>query len=187
MPATRHARSRTDKIDEIVAAACRLFAERGYEATTVGAIASEVGIASNVVFWYFETKDHLFVAALEAMLLGEMAAATRRAERGDSLEVLLPWVVGQLVDTRRLIAAVHQRAPISPVVGEFHDRTHQLYENLLAGALAERCPDPTERQLATEALITAMEGLVLHGASPAKTRRTIHFLLDRLTCCRRRR
>ncbi len=179
MPATRHTRTRTDKVDELVAAAQRLFVERGYEATTIGAVAAEVGIASNVLYWYFPSKDHLFVAALDKVLREELVPVANPPDPID-LEEALPRVVRRLVGARHLIAAVHQRAPASPVVATFHDHTHRLYETLLSQALAPRCPDPAERHLATEALITTMEGLVLHGAGPAKARRTLRFLLARL-------
>lgn len=178
MPATRHTRDRTEKADELVAAAERLLVEQGYEATTIAAVAQEVGVATNVVYWYFPSKDHLFVAALRLMLARVLADESRRAE---DLEDRIVRIVGRLVRARRLIAAVHQRAAQSDVVAEFHDETHRLYETMLSAALVDRCPSKRQRDLATESLITAMEGLLLHGAKPAKIRRTVHFLLDRLT------
>ena len=67
MPRNRQDRSREEKSAEIVAIARRLFLENGYEGTTMAAIAREAGIATNVVHWYFATKDELFVAGGQAL------------------------------------------------------------------------------------------------------------------------
>ena len=69
MPRNRPERSREEKSAEIVAIAQMLFLEQGYDGTTMAAIAREAGIATNVVHWYFATKDELFVAVMEALQL----------------------------------------------------------------------------------------------------------------------
>jgi AcrR family transcriptional regulator len=49
----------------ILAAARTLFAERGYRATTIRAVASAAGVDAALVHHYFGTKDDLFLAAME--------------------------------------------------------------------------------------------------------------------------
>ena len=66
MPKNRHTLSREEKTEELVAIALRLFLEKGYAGTTMASIGAGAGIATNVVHWYFPTKDELFVAALES-------------------------------------------------------------------------------------------------------------------------
>jgi AcrR family transcriptional regulator len=188
MPATRHARPRAEKRDELLAAAERLFVERGYESTTIAAVAADAGVASNVVYWYFESKDDLFITTLERMLdrvLREADAAARRSPRIGiggvaDLEAGLTSLVTRLLDARDLIAAVHERAAHSPSVGHFHDQVHARYTELLVGALRGRGVPAAQRTLTAEALITAIEGLVMHGATEAQSRTMVRFLLDRL-------
>ncbi len=55
----------TESRGEILAAARRLFAERGYDATTVRAIAQEAEVDAALVHHFFGTKERVFVAALE--------------------------------------------------------------------------------------------------------------------------
>jgi AcrR family transcriptional regulator len=47
----------------ILAAACRLFAESGYEKTTIRAVAAAAGVDAGLVMHYFGSKETLFVRA----------------------------------------------------------------------------------------------------------------------------
>jgi AcrR family transcriptional regulator len=53
---------------EILDAAQRVFAERGYRRTQTADVASELGVSAGLVYHYFESKEALFHAALEAAL-----------------------------------------------------------------------------------------------------------------------
>jgi AcrR family transcriptional regulator len=55
---------------EILDAAWRLFEDRGYAATTVGAIAEEAGVAVKTVYLAFETKAGVLRALWNALLRG---------------------------------------------------------------------------------------------------------------------
>lgn len=50
---------------EIVDTALRLFADRGYEKTTVEAIIGELGVAKGCFYHYFRSKEDLFGACAE--------------------------------------------------------------------------------------------------------------------------
>ena len=50
---------------EIVAAAERHFAERGYEATRLDDVADDVGIRRAAIFYHFGDKQELYAAVLE--------------------------------------------------------------------------------------------------------------------------
>ncbi|MEP7180284.1 MAG: TetR family transcriptional regulator, partial [Pseudonocardiales bacterium] len=54
----------TNTPDAILTAARTLFAERGYQATTIRAVATSAGVNTALVHHYFGTKDRLFIAAL---------------------------------------------------------------------------------------------------------------------------
>jgi AcrR family transcriptional regulator len=68
MRVTQQTKERTRA--RIVAAARRLFSERGFEATTTRELAAEAGIAAGTLFNYFPGKE-----ALGAWILAETAAA----------------------------------------------------------------------------------------------------------------
>jgi AcrR family transcriptional regulator len=81
----RRAVSEQDKSrrrEEIMAAAKKVFARKGFHATTIADIAKESGLAYGSVYWYFDSKDDLFHAlmaaeeyALRAHITAALAAA----------------------------------------------------------------------------------------------------------------
>src|SRR5882724_327139 len=50
--------------DEILQAACRIFASLGYSAANVEDIAKEAGMAKGTVYLYFKSKEEIFAAVL---------------------------------------------------------------------------------------------------------------------------
>ncbi len=51
------------KKEKILAAAQELFARYGYAGTTMKMVAEKAGVASGLVFHYFDTKENLFMAS----------------------------------------------------------------------------------------------------------------------------
>ena len=185
MARNRHDRTHEDKAAEIVAIARRLFLEYGYDGTTIAAIAREAGIATNVVHWYFATKDELFVAVLEALQSEDLEEAAERLARSEGredaeLEALLTEFVWRRLDRYGLIATLHERSHHSSAMAEFHERIHRRYAEVLGAAL-DRCGVPApNRKLVVQALITAVEGLVMHRASKREAKQMMAFLAERL-------
>src|SRR5215212_5338699 len=56
-----------DRRQQLVSVATRLFAERGYEATTTAAIAEAAGVTEPILYRHFENKQDLFVAIVREM------------------------------------------------------------------------------------------------------------------------
>jgi TetR/AcrR family transcriptional regulator len=56
--------------EEIVAEATRLFAERGYEGTSMGDLAERVGLRKASLFHHFESKDVLYATVIGELLAG---------------------------------------------------------------------------------------------------------------------
>ncbi|BBX61138.1 TetR family transcriptional regulator [Mycobacterium saskatchewanense] len=77
----RRAVSEEDKSqrrDQIMAAAKDVFARKGFHDTTIADIAKQAGLAYGSVYWYFESKDELFHALMaveETALRDHIASA----------------------------------------------------------------------------------------------------------------
>ncbi|MFH8434026.1 TetR family transcriptional regulator [Streptomyces sp. NPDC018007] len=81
----------------ILETALRLFAERGYDRTTMRAIAQEAGVSVGNAYYYFSSKEHL-VQGFYDRIAGEHATAVRPVLEGDRdltariRGVLLGWL-----------------------------------------------------------------------------------------------
>jgi len=52
--------------DEILSAAKRVFAISGFHATTMADVAREAGVSYGTIYWYFDSKEALFYALMDA-------------------------------------------------------------------------------------------------------------------------
>src|SRR4051812_50227265 len=91
MARTRTKIDREAKVEAILDLAERRLREGGYEQLSVAALARELGLAQNAVYWYFPAKDDLFVAVLRRML-ADLAPPKPRGGGGDRRRVL--WFTG---------------------------------------------------------------------------------------------
>jgi AcrR family transcriptional regulator len=72
--------------EQLVAAASRVFARRGYHEATVEEIAAEAGFSTGAVYSNFSGKEELFLALADRQVLqrvGEIEAVADAAERED--------------------------------------------------------------------------------------------------------
>ena len=60
----RRQRGSADTRSDILAAALRCFTRRGYNNTTMDAIVAESNLSKGTLYWYFDSKEELFEAAL---------------------------------------------------------------------------------------------------------------------------
>ncbi len=89
-----------DRRQEILEAALRLFAQRGYNATTNADIAREAGVTAAALYYYFPSKELLFrtaVSELRSSLLPRVVPMVERVMDMDP-EILLPKVLRGVID-----------------------------------------------------------------------------------------
>jgi AcrR family transcriptional regulator len=91
-------RSRPNRPEQILAAACRVIQERGFAGTRISDIAREAGTSTGTVHYWFEVKDEVLTAALKwaseqlFARLEQIAAGveTERERLAQLLEASLP-------------------------------------------------------------------------------------------------
>ena len=54
--------------EQVLETAFRLFAEQGYHGTTVGDVCDVMGVGKGVFYWYFDSKEALFAELLKRSL-----------------------------------------------------------------------------------------------------------------------
>jgi AcrR family transcriptional regulator len=173
VPKTRRKISREEKVEEVLEIAERMLREGGYEALSMAAIARELGVAQNAVYWYFPSRDDLFVATMHGML-GEISARKPSKEVGDLERIL--WFTDQLQAIAGLMGAVGDRASRSPVVAEFAENLDMLLSRMLSNVLRPHVP-AKELPLAVESFRATVEGTFVKGLGRKDRRRVLTFAL----------
>lgn len=80
-PAGRRVRRRAETRERLFRAALRLFAERGFFATTVADITEAADVGKGTFFNYFPSKEHV-LGAFGEIQVGNVAAALEDAQKG---------------------------------------------------------------------------------------------------------
>jgi AcrR family transcriptional regulator len=128
---------------ELVAVATRLFADRGYEATSIENVLDAAGVSRGALYHHFPGKEALFEAVLEdfeAQLAAEvMAAAKATPDPRTSLQVgCLAWLQQLRDPVVRRITLVDAPAVLGWERWREIDECHWF--GILKAALAEALP-----------------------------------------------
>lgn len=59
--------SRPERVDQILDAALRLFAEKGFHNTRMDDLVDETGLSKGSLYWYFDSKDEIILAVLKRL------------------------------------------------------------------------------------------------------------------------
>lgn len=164
-PATRTRLPRAERMEQTLAAAHALFAERGFTAVTMDDVAAAVGVTKPLLYNYFGNKERLYLACLEqsadllvSTVVDAVAAADRPADAlGDGIRAFFAFVS----EDRSSWAVLFDET--IPNNGEIADRVSQYREQILeavAGASLQQFPADRREQVRveTEALATAILG-----------------------------
>lgn len=150
-----------DTHGEILEAASRQFASRGYDGATIRGVAAAAGVDPALILHYFGSKEQLFVATLHVPV--NPAAILRgvldEAEPGHMGERLVSTMLGVWDATAHrnpLIAVLRSVAGEGPV----SDTVRQFIERSIIAAFAERLPGP-EPQLRAVLIGSQVAGLLL--------------------------
>ena len=152
----KKARTRTAIHD----AALRLFAERGYEATTIADIAEAADVSRATFFSYYASKDDVVFGdapqaaeALEAMLADlPDGVGTVQAVR-EWLRTLAGWLDDERLPLQRRLMVEH------PSVAARRHRIHARFEEIITTALARELESELAARLTSASLIAALSSV----------------------------
>jgi len=159
----------------LLLAATRLFARTGYAATSVREIVEAAGVTKPVLYYYFQSKEGLYLAILEetrrvmeATIAEALAAGGGACDRIGGLLERMVALVREHIDTVRLIHSVFYGPPQGAPHFEFetlHRRLVEAVRGLVVEGMANGELRPADPDDVTWALLGAFEvanGLELH-------------------------
>jgi AcrR family transcriptional regulator len=159
---TRRERTRS----ALLAAALELFAEKGFDATTVAEIAALAGVTEMTFYRHFGTKDAVLVDdPYDPLIADAVAAAPAELSslRAAAAGVLIAWrsvpepAVDVVRERLRLVAA-------TPSLRTAMLRSSITTEQAVAAALERRGAAPLEAAVAAAATVAALTAALLAWA-----------------------
>jgi TetR/AcrR family transcriptional repressor of nem operon len=168
--------------DRVVHAAMRLFAEKGYQVTTIADIGREAAANAGSVYYFFPTKQQLLLAVLDRYCSGIDAMLLEPAWRGVADPI--DRIFALLRRYRELLTTTDcaYGCPIGSLALELHEPDPIVRERLAANfdvwtTAIERCleeardrlPAGTNLRDVATFVLTTMEG----GVMLARTHRNI--------------
>ena len=172
-PPTRPAlRARYDrKQQEVVATAARLFAERGYQATSMQDLTEATGLAAGGLYHYIGSKEQLLIRIcdelLETLLERARAIVARPAPATDHLhELLRAWLAHVATHRDHMLVFAQERHAIeSEPQWRRVRRQRKAFEQILDDALARGEQDGTMTFADRGLTLRALLGMVNHSAT----------------------
>jgi AcrR family transcriptional regulator len=159
-------RKRQQTRQALISAAMRLFADKGYEETTVAEITAAAGVSTKTFFNYFASKDEVLFPHLSGRIDAAVAVIGQRAPGEDVADVLTRAMEHMLADAvRDELAAGLASARLPwvlsvPAVQAATLRRYFLAETQLTEALHRAYPDLLDHPAAA-AVIGSLFGAVL--------------------------
>jgi len=144
-------RNRAAREHALIAAARRLFANRGYEATTTREIAAEAGCAEGLIHRYFQGKEGLLLAIARSCNSRESLdmnkALPRPAWLSQEITRLLEYEIERVWEERELFRVLIPRALLDSDMSHILNRigpsrcTHLIRERLKAACNGKSMAD----------------------------------------------
>jgi AcrR family transcriptional regulator len=178
---TRRSRMKAERRLQLVRAATRLFAERGFRAVSMEDLAAEAGVSGPAVYRHFASKEALLADLLIAVSQQLLEQGTRRSKNVssfESLKLLIAFHTDFALRDRDLIRIQdHDFANLAPEDARTVSRLQRAYLEVWVEVL--RQIDPTLGEGVARTKIQAVFGLINstpHSASHRDTETTRSIL-----------
>lgn len=163
-----------DSRDEILKAAIRLFASRGFHETSMSEVAREAKVSKALIFWHFKTKEELFLAVLDKLLEPYVIDFAEESEKLDEREQIRKLIDGYVSFVRENAGSVSfflrrfmSGEEMPEIFTEQIRRLYDLYQALLTDRirLAQEkglCSRSSQPDVMANFALAALNGLLIN-------------------------
>jgi len=172
----RQQRSR-QALERIVVAALKLFAERGFEATPVSAIAAEAGVPVGTIYQRFADKSALLRTVIEgfrALRMGEIAAlcqspAAQAASPAEVVRLHVDIIFSAFLTDDGLLRLIERRRLDDEATHREQSEANRQVAEWIAALLIAKLPGRNPAELRQQVLYThnIIRGAVVWAILPA--------------------
>lgn len=170
--------ARTPKVGEdrraqIIDAAMRVFAQKGFARATNRDVAHEAGITTGLIYYYFASKEDLLKAALEERSPAQVIAHITPEMLEQPPDVLLPLLamrVLDLVESEQFVSMIrvllpemlHGATEAAPIILSFFQRIIAFLSNYLKVQVTKgKVRADLDVDTATQVFVSSMIGMVM--------------------------
>jgi len=153
---------------QIVEAAAKLFAEKGFDGTSIDDIAEACGVAAGLIYHYFDSKADILKALIERKaFLPRMAEILRtppKATVEETLTELAYAIWGMLEERREMVLMMHGEMQRNPEVVKVIGEVIKTGINLLSEYLnAKKVAGELREDLDTEIFVRTFWGSIFES------------------------
>ena len=152
-------------------AGLRLFAERGYDETTLAEIAEAAGVSTRTIFAYFPSKEDILFANLQTMCDAVVGAVTERPDGMDALTALRDFIVSSAHQKDELDHKLAELIAGDPTLASHQRARVSQLQDILAAELARDLgvgEDDLRPKVAAASLAAAFEVLERQDSGKSK-------------------
>ncbi len=169
----RTPKSVEDRREQIINAALRVFAQKGFARATNRDVAHEAGITTGLIYYYFKSKEDLLRAALEERSPVQVIAQMPPEMLEQPPDVLLPVLVMRVlnvVESEQFVSLLrvllpemlHGSAEVAPIALSFFQRVIAfLRQYFQTQAARGRLRADLDVDAAVQVLVSSMIGMVM--------------------------
>lgn len=170
---SKREKQKEERRKQILEAALLVFSQRGFHATNVSDVAAQAGVSQGTIYWYFESKEELFTAALLSFfedfgqeMVTTLDACESASEKlralGKSMEDFAEGAAGLLM----LFLGYWASSPNREEMGRFWVDLLLEFKDTLAGVVEEGVRNgefkPVDAESFVWALMAAYDGLAAY-------------------------
>ena len=174
---------------EIIRAAAELFAQQGYEKTTVSQIVKKVGVAQGTFYLYFDSKEHVRMGVYEAIVNEVfekgLEIKTLAADPLKKIELFLLAGVDTMKRHQDLARVIHRDVSCEAIYDEESRNMHRklvgplgeiLREGMDSGVFAKA--DPTITAYLLIGLVDRISSSAILWEEPAPLEQITPVIMD---------
>jgi AcrR family transcriptional regulator len=127
--------------ERILTIAARLFAERGYDQTSLSHVAREARVSKALILWHFDRKETLFRAALRRTLepyfidVEDLEGLDERTQIASLIDQFYEFVRENVYSVRFLLSVIVEGEKQPNEAVERVSELYRMFRSLLAGVI----------------------------------------------------
>ncbi len=154
---------REERRRQILDAALTIFSCKGFHATNVSDVAAQAGVSQGTIYWYFDSKEELFTAAMLSVFadfgqetLASLEACETAAEKLRALGRRMEDFVGRVEGIFIMFLGYWASSPSREEAGRYWVDVLVEYKDIIVDIIEEGVRNGEFRPVDAEALVWAL-------------------------------